>query len=200
MTGVLSALRRAASLERARRAGGHQGDNELNPPVFGVTGWKNSGKTTLTERLVAELVARGWRVSTIKHAHHDFDIDREGADSWRHRMAGATEVAIVSGRRWALMHELRDESEPPLEAVLARIAPCDIIIVEGYKREGHPKIECRRNGAKNTEPLAPSDPTIVAIAADHETQAGGLPAFAIDDVRAIADFVERTAGLRKPQS
>lgn len=198
MTGVLSASRRKTRSNRNRRnAGGQQGDHELNPPVFGVTGWKNSGKTTLTERLVAELVARGWRVSTVKHAHHDFDIDREGADSWRHRMAGATEVAIVSGRRWALMHELRDEAEPPLEAVLARFAPCDIIIVEGYKRESHPKIECRRREARSMEPLATADPTIVAIAADHPTQAGGLPAFAIDDVAAIADFVERTAGLRK---
>ena len=88
--------------------------------VFGITGWKNSGKTTLTERLVSELVARGWKVSTIKHAHHDFDIDKPGADSFRHREAGATEVAIVSGRRWALMHELRGEDEPSLDAILAR--------------------------------------------------------------------------------
>lgn len=171
----------------------------MDRPVFGITGWKNSGKTTLTERLVAELVARGWRVSTVKHAHHVFDIDREGADSWRHRMAGATEVAVVSARRWALMHELRDEAEPTLADVLARIAPCDIVIVEGYKREPHRKIECRRSAARSIEPLALADPSIVAIAADHETDAGGLPVFALDDVAAMADFIEQNAGLKKLQ-
>ena len=112
--------------------------------VFGVTGWKNSGKTTLTERLVAELVRRGWRVSTVKHAHHEFDIDKQGTDSFRHRQAGAGEVAIVSANRWALMHELRDEAEPALATILERLAACDIVIVEGYKREPHRKIEVRR--------------------------------------------------------
>src|SRR3954452_2772339 len=95
----------------------------MNRRIFGITGWKNSGKTTLTERLVAELVRRGWKVSTVKHAHHHFDIDKPGADSFRHRQAGATEVAIVSGNRWALMHELRGEREPPLDAILSRLAP-----------------------------------------------------------------------------
>ena len=99
--------------------------------VFGITGWKNSGKTTLTERLVREFVARGRKISTVKHAHHGFDIDREGTDSFRHREAGAGEVAIVSGRRWALMHELADEEEPALGDILARLAPCDIVLVEG---------------------------------------------------------------------
>jgi molybdopterin-guanine dinucleotide biosynthesis protein B len=163
--------------------------------IFGITGWKNSGKTTLTEKLVAELVRRGWRVSTVKHAHHDFDIDKEGADSFRHRQAGATEVAIVSGRRWALMHELRGEEEPPLAAVLERMAPADIVIVEGYKREGHRKIEARRREAKNREPLSPSDPNIVAVAADAAQPGETLPVFDLDDVTAIADFVERATGL-----
>lgn len=163
--------------------------------IFGITGWKNSGKTTLTEKLVAELVRRGWKVSTVKHAHHDFDIDKEGADSFRHRQAGATEVAVVSGRRWALMHELRDEEEPPLAAVLERMAPADIIIVEGYKREGHRKIEARRREARNREPLSPSDPNIVAVAADAPQPDEALPVFDLDDVRAIADFVERATGL-----
>jgi len=165
--------------------------------IFGVTGWKNSGKTTLTEKLVAELVRRGWRVSTVKHAHHDFDIDKPGADSFRHRQAGATEVAIVSGRRWALMHELRDEEEPPLAAILQRMAPADIVIVEGYKREAHRKIEARRREAKSREPLSPSDPNIVAVAADSAQAGEMLPVFDLDDIAAIADFVERDAGLAR---
>ena len=162
--------------------------------VFGITGWKNSGKTTLTEKLVGELTRRGWKISTIKHAHHAFDIDKEGTDSFRHRAAGATEVAIVSGHRWALMHELRDESEPPLDSILARLAPCDLVLVEGYKREAHRKIETRRLGAKDTAPLATSHPNIVAIAADHRV-ADALPSFDLDDVDTIADFVERATGL-----
>lgn len=163
--------------------------------VLGVTGWKNSGKTTLVERLVAELTRRGWRVSTVKHAHHEFDIDREGADSYRHRAAGATEVAVVSSRRWALMHELRNEEEPPLDAVLERLSPCDLVIVEGYKREHHPKIEVRRLHARDRAPLADRDPAIVAIAADHDVVDAALPLFALDDIAAIADFAERAAGL-----
>ncbi|MBT1154952.1 molybdopterin-guanine dinucleotide biosynthesis protein B [Aminobacter anthyllidis] len=163
--------------------------------VFGITGWKNSGKTTLTERLVTELVGRGWRVSTIKHAHHDFDIDKPGADSFRHRQAGATEVAIVSGRRWALMHELRNENEPTLDEVLARIAPCDLVLVEGYKREHHLKIEARRLEAKDRSPLTSNDPSIVAIASDHAVEGEQVPVFGIDDIKAIADFVEARTGL-----
>lgn len=165
--------------------------------VFGITGWKNSGKTTLTERLVRELVARGWRVSTIKHAHHDFDIDKPGADSFRHREAGATEVAIVSGRRWALMHELRDENEPSLDDVLARITPCDLVLVEGYKRENHLKIETRRLESKDRSPLTANDPAIVAIASDHPVVDETLPVFAIDDIDAIADFIETRSGLAR---
>ena len=163
--------------------------------VFGITGWKNSGKTTMTEKLVAELCGRGWTVSTVKHAHHDFDIDKPGADSHRHRQAGASEVAVVSGRRWALMHELRGEEEPPLSAILARLAPCDIVLVEGYKREGHRKIETRRLDAKDTAPLAAADPHIVAIAADHEVAGGSLPVFDLDAIAVIADFIEAETGL-----
>ena len=163
--------------------------------VFGITGWKNSGKTTLTEKLVAELTKRGYRVSTVKHAHHDFDIDRQGADSWRHRAAGATEVAVVSGRRWALMHELRGEDEPRLDDIIARLAPCDIVLVEGYKREGHDKIETRRLGAKDTRPLTLDDPAIRAIAADHAVAGEQVPVFALDDVASIADFIVARAGL-----
>ncbi|TGQ72626.1 molybdopterin-guanine dinucleotide biosynthesis protein B [Mesorhizobium sp. M00.F.Ca.ET.186.01.1.1] len=167
----------------------------MNRRVFGITGWKNSGKTTLTEKLVAELVQRGWKVSTVKHAHHDFDIDKPGADSFRHRQAGATEVAIVSGNRWALMHELRGEDEPPLEEVLSRLAACDIVLVEGYKREAHRKIETRRLEARDRTPLSASDPNIVAVAADFAIEDESLPAFDLDDVKSIADFIERATGL-----
>ncbi len=165
--------------------------------VFGITGWKNSGKTTLTERLVTELCGRGWSISTIKHAHHDFDIDVEGTDSFRHRVAGAREVAVVSGRRWALMHELRGEAEPKLEAILERIAPCDLVLVEGYKREAHRKIEARRLGAKDNRPLAKDDPGIVAVAADHPQSGESLPVFDLDDIAAIANFIEMTMKLTR---
>jgi molybdopterin-guanine dinucleotide biosynthesis protein B len=165
--------------------------------IFGITGWKNSGKTTLTERLVSELTRRGWKVSTVKHAHHDFDIDKEGTDSFRHRTAGASEVAIVSGRRWALMHELKGDAEPSLDAILAQMSPCDIVLVEGYKREAHKKIEARRLDARDRAPLSTSDPHVVAIAADHEVSGEAVPVFLIDDIGAIASFVELTTGLKR---
>ena len=163
--------------------------------VFGITGWKNSGKTTLTEKLVAELTRRGWKVSTVKHAHHAFDVDKQGADSFRHRQAGASEVAVVSGRRWALMHELRGEDEPTLEMVLGRLAPCDLVLVEGYKRENHRKIETRRTDARNATALSASDPAIMAIAADHAVPDSGLPIFGLDEIGPIADFIESATGL-----
>ncbi len=157
--------------------------------ILGITGWKNSGKTTLTERLVANLVARGYRISTVKHAHHAFDIDQEGRDSWRHRKAGAREVAIVSSKRWAIIHELEEEQEPPLAEVLAKLGPCDLVLVEGYKREGHPKIEVRRLGAKDDAPLSPGDPAIIAIATDQTVADASLPVFHVDDIEQIAAFV-----------
>jgi molybdopterin-guanine dinucleotide biosynthesis adapter protein len=163
--------------------------------IIGITGWKNSGKTTLTEKLVAELVKRGFRIATIKHAHHEFDIDHEGRDSYRHRKAGASEVAIVSSRRWALIHELEGENEPPLQEVLARLSPCDLVIVEGYKREGHKKIEVRRKDAKDTEPLAQTDNSIIAIASDTRITETALPIFNVDDAAAIADFIVATCRL-----
>jgi molybdopterin-guanine dinucleotide biosynthesis protein B len=167
-------------------------------PAFGISGWKNSGKTGLTVRLVEELTARGYRISTIKHAHHDFDIDKPGADSFRHREAGAEEVAIVSGTRFAIMHELRGADEPTLAEILARISPCDLVLVEGYKREQIPKIELRRLDSKNHEPLSPNDPHIVAVAADHPVTDTTLPVFELDDTKAIADFIVETIGLSKP--
>ena len=150
--------------------------------VFGVTGWKNAGKTTLVERLVAEFVHRGWRVNTVKHAHHDLDIDQPGRDSFRHRAAGATEVAVVGGHRYAIM---REQEEPTLAEVLARLAPADLILIEGYKRESHRKIEVRAGG----EPMAPRDPTIVAIVSDESPGDGHLPWFRRDDIPGIADFI-----------
>lgn len=159
------------------------------PRIFGVTGWKNAGKTTLTERLVAEFVRRGWRVSTIKHAHHDIDIDQPGTDSWRHRAAGAGEVALVGGLRYAIM---REKPEPAIGEVLARLAPADLVLIEGYKREAHPKIEVR--ASLEAKPLAPDDPAIVAVAADFQPTDGGLAWFRRDDIAAIADFIAARTG------
>lgn len=171
------------------------------PRIIGIVGWKNSGKTRLVAALVAELTGRGWTVSTVKHAHHEFDIDRQGADSWQHRQAGAREVAIVSERRWALMHEIApDADEPPLDAMLARLSPCDFVIVEGYKRGSHDKIEIRRDASATTQPLAPADPNIVAVVTDEETAGGGLPVFAPDDVAPIADFIELHTGMQSGRS
>jgi len=165
------------------------------PKIFGIAGWKNSGKTGLAVRLVTELTARGYKVSTIKHAHHDFDIDKVGADSYRHRQAGAHEVALVSGTRYAIMHELRGAAEPTLDEVLERLAPCDIVLIEGYKREPVPKIEARRLEAANRTPLAPSDPFIRAIASDHAVDDASLPVFDLGDTIAVADFILRTLDL-----
>lgn len=171
-----------------------------SPPVFGVTGWKNSGKTTLSERIIAELTARGFAVASVKHAHHSFDIDKPGTDSFRHRQAGARETAIVGGARWAVMHELRGDEEPSMGQIIARLSPCDIVIVEGYKRESHPKIECRRAQARKGEPMTLSDMHIAAIATDtgaagEGTNPDALPVFHLDDIAAICDFVTATCGL-----
>ncbi|MGG6897181.1 molybdopterin-guanine dinucleotide biosynthesis protein B [Rhizobium sp. BR 315] len=169
------------------------------PKIFGIAGWKNSGKTGLAVRLVTEFTRRGYCISTIKHAHHDFDIDKVGADSFRHREAGAYEVTIVSGTRYAIMHELRGAPEPSFEEILARLAPCDLVLIEGYKREPIPKIEARRLEAAQREPLAPHDPHIVAIAADHAVEAAGsLAVFDLDDTIAIADFIAATTELGEP--
>ena len=165
------------------------------PRIFGISGWKNSGKTGLAVRLVTEFTRRGYRISTMKHAHHDFDIDKVGADSFRHREAGAHEVALVSGTRYAIMHEMRGAPEPAFEEILARLAPCDLVLIEGYKREPIPKIEARRLASANREPLAPQDPHIVAIAADHAVADSNLPVFDLDDTLGIADFIAKTVNL-----
>ncbi|AQS41773.1 MAG: Molybdopterin-guanine dinucleotide biosynthesis protein MobB [Candidatus Tokpelaia hoelldobleri] len=163
--------------------------------VFGITGWKNSGKTTMTTRLVAELTRRGYRLATVKHAHHDFDIDHENTDSWRHRKAGAGEVAVVSSRRWALIHELAEAAEPDLGDILQKFGPCDLVLVEGYKREGHDKLEVRREQSGKGGRLSAADPHIVAIASDRSEDEGSLPVFHLDDSGAIADFIEKHMGL-----
>ncbi|MBI3673319.1 MAG: molybdopterin-guanine dinucleotide biosynthesis protein B [Rhizobiales bacterium] len=162
--------------------------------VIGVAGFKNAGKTTLVEKLVTELTRRGRRVSTIKHAHHSFDIDHAGRDSFRHRAAGAAEVAVVSRSRWAIIHELRGDDEPPLADILAKLAPCDLVIVEGYKRDGHAKIEVR-NLALDHPKLAGDDPTVIAIAANGAVAEAPVPVFDRDNVTALAAFIERHMGL-----
>ena len=168
------------------------------PPdnVFGIVGWKNSGKTTLVEALVRELTRRGFRISTIKHAHHAFDIDVPGKDSYRHREAGAQEVLVASGRRWALMHELHDESEPSLEALLARLSPCDLVLVEGFKRDSHAKIEILRAAGPEGR-IADSDPAICAIATNDPALAKGHVHLPLDDIDAIADFICTHRGLTR---
>jgi molybdopterin-guanine dinucleotide biosynthesis protein B len=162
--------------------------------IIGVAGFKNAGKTTLVEKLVIDLTQRGFRVSTVKHAHHSFDIDHEGRDSFRHRKAGATEVAVVSNSRWAIIHELREEAEPRLQEILGKLAPCDLVIVEGYKRDGHDKIEVR-NLALDHPLLAGDDPTIVAIAATGAVAAVPVPVFDRDDVSALTSFIIKHTGL-----
>ncbi len=166
----------------------------MNNKIIGVAGFKNAGKTTLVERLVSELTRRGRRISTVKHAHHSFDIDHEGRDSFRHRKAGATEVAVISRQRWAVIHELRGEEEPTLDAILVMLTPCDLVIVEGYKRDGHDKIEVR-NLDLDHPPLAGDDPTVVAIAATGPIAGAPVPVFSRDDVAALADFIEKHVGM-----
>ena len=162
--------------------------------LYGVTGWKNSGKTVLMERLVAEFTRRGVSVSTIKHAHHDTDIDHPGRDSFRHREAGAREVVVSSPNRWALMHELRGAGEPKLEDLVARLSPVDLILVEGYKRAPHPKVEAHRR--ETGRPLLAADnASIRAVASDEPLDGLAVPLLDLDDTAAIADFIAREVGL-----
>jgi molybdopterin-guanine dinucleotide biosynthesis adapter protein len=165
------------------------------PPVVGIAGWKKSGKTTLITRLIQEFTRRGLKVASVKHAHHAFQIDAEETDSAKHRRAGAVSVAIVSASRWALVKELRGAPEPSLEAVLAAIGPCDLVLVEGYKGAPIPKIEARRGATLKQRPLAPSDVKVIAIAADHAADGAGRPVFALDDIAGLADFLAATLGL-----
>ena len=161
--------------------------------LYGVVGWKNNGKTGLMERLVGEITGRGLSVSTVKHAHHSFDVDHPGRDSHRHRVAGASEVLLASRNRVALMRELRGAEEPPLAELLGALSPVDLVLIEGYKREAHPKIEAHR-AAAGTELIAPGDASIRAVAADVPLTLD-RPVFDLDDTGAIADFVLREVGL-----
>lgn len=160
---------------------------------MGIAGWSGSGKTTLLRRLIPSLVARGVSVSTVKHAHHDFDIDQPGKDSFEHRRAGATEVMVASDRRWALMHELRDAEEPPLDQLVARMSPVDVLLVEGYKRGNHPKLEVHRPSVGKPL-LQPDDPNVVAVASDTVLPNLPVPLYDLDDVEAIAEFVLAQGG------
>lgn len=161
--------------------------------LYGVVGWKNAGKTGLMERLVTEITGRGLAVSTIKHAHHGFDVDQPGKDSHRHRVAGAREVLLASANRFALMHELRGDEEPTLDALIARLSPVDLVLVEGYKRDAHPKVEAHRAATGNGL-IAPEDPTIRAVASDTPLTLD-RPVFDLDDTGAIADFILSEVGL-----
>ncbi len=160
--------------------------------VFGFAGYSGSGKTTLLERLIPFFTGRGLSLAIIKHAHHDFDIDQIGKDSYRHRQAGATEVLVSSAQRWALMHELRGAAEPSLQAHLARLSPCDLVLVEGFKREPIPKLEIHRQ-ANAKALLFPDDPNIIAIASDARIDTS-LPCFELDAIDAIGLFILKSIG------
>jgi molybdopterin-guanine dinucleotide biosynthesis adapter protein len=155
--------------------------------VFGLAGWSGAGKTTLLKRLIPCLIGQGMSVSTLKHAHHDFDVDQPGKDSWEHRQAGASEVLVASSRRWALMHELRDTGEPTLAVLLGKLSPVDLVLVEGFKRDPHPKLEIFR-AANGKAPLHPDDPRIIALATDVDFPSFPGAVFGIDDIDAVAAF------------
>ncbi len=171
--------------------------------IIGLAGWSGSGKTTLVTNVIPVLVRRGLKVATIKHAHHGFDIDQPGKDSWLHRNAGASEVAVVSSRRWAIVHELGQEPEPLLADILAKLSPVDLVIVEGFKRHSHPKLEIYR-AAVGKPLLHPDDDCIVAIASDAPLKEAQVPVLMLDDIESIANVLQAEALPReqigKPQS
>ena len=162
--------------------------------VYGVVGWKNAGKTTLVERLVAEITSRGFSVSTVKHTHHMVDVDQPGKDSHRHRQAGAEQVILSSSSRWAVMTELRGAEEASLAELLGHLTPVDLVIVEGYKRDDHPKVEAWR--AETGQPLiAREDPTVRAVASNDQP-ATDKPVIGLDDIPAVADFILTDLGMK----
>tara|TARA_R110002110_G_scaffold169780_1_gene371648 strand:+ start:7851 stop:8402 length:552 start_codon:yes stop_codon:yes gene_type:complete len=171
---------------------------ETDPAVIGVTGWSGSGKTALIVRLIPELSSRGYRVATVKHAHHTFDIDTPGKDSYEHRAAGATEVVVSSAKRWAIMHENRDAAEPALEELLAKLSPVDIVLVEGFKNEAHTKLEVHRP-ATGADLICATNRSVVAVATDAPLQDGApghdIAVLDLNDTVAIADFVVAHCGL-----
>ncbi len=156
--------------------------------IIGLAGWSGSGKTTLITKLIPRLSARGLRVSTLKHAHHGFDLDKPGKDSFMHRVAGATEVIISSAKRWAILHELRDEEEWNMADLVAKMSPVDLVLVEGFKRDSFPKLEIHR--AENDKPLLhPDDPYIVAVACDTPLPQAKVPVIDLNDIDAVADLL-----------
>jgi molybdopterin-guanine dinucleotide biosynthesis protein B len=160
--------------------------------IIGLAGWSGSGKTTLLAKVIPRIVAKGLKVSTIKHAHHGFDIDQPGKDSHTHRMAGASEVIVSSMRRWAIVHELRGDAELTLAEIIDKISPVDLVIVEGYKREHHPKLEVHR-AALGKPLIYPDDRNVVAIACDAPLPAARIPVLHLDEVDAIAEMMLRKA-------
>jgi molybdopterin-guanine dinucleotide biosynthesis protein B len=160
----------------------------MSVKIFGLAGWSGSGKTTLIVKLIPELVKRGLSVSTLKHAHHDFDIDQPGKDSYEHRQAGANEVMISASNRWALMHELRDEEEPSIDALISLLAPVDLLLVEGFKWHAHPKMEIHRP-IVGKPLLQTDDAEIIAVASDQKLLGLDVPVFDLDNIVSIADFI-----------
>jgi molybdopterin-guanine dinucleotide biosynthesis protein B len=158
--------------------------------IFGLAGWSGSGKTTLMTALIPVFVSRGITISTVKHAHHAFDIDRPGKDSWQHRQAGAREVMVASDQRWALMHELRGAPEPSLDELLQQMSPVDLVLVEGFKRHAHPKLEVYRSSLGKPL-LHPEDPFVVGIASDERVVEFSVPWLPLSDAGAIANFILR---------
>ena len=163
--------------------------------IIGIAGYSGSGKTTLIEKVIPLLVAEGLRVSLVKHAHHEFDVDQPGKDSYRHRHAGCTEVLVSSSKRWALMHELRGGAEETLQELLKHLSPCDLVIVEGYKNEPIPKLEVHRR-ASPTPLLYPDDANVVAVATDEPLETD-LPQIDVDDAAAVCRFILKHLGLNR---
>jgi molybdopterin-guanine dinucleotide biosynthesis protein B len=167
----------------------------MSMKIFGLAGWSGSGKTTLMVKLIPELVSRGISVSTMKHAHHEFDIDQPGKDSHEHRQAGASEVMISASKRWALMHELRGDEEPSVEDLIGQMSPVDLLLVEGFKWHAHPKMEIHRPSVG--KPLLQTDDTeIVAVASDEALTGLPVPVFNLDDISGIADFIVDKCSLK----
>jgi len=164
--------------------------------IFGLVGWSGSGKTTLMRELLPELIGRGYRVSTMKHTHHNFDIDKPGKDSYMHREAGAHEVLITGAKRWAILHENRQTPEPSIDSLLARMEEVDLVLIEGFKSHPHSKMEVHRP-AVGKELLAAEDETIVAVATDGELSWNGAPLIDLNDVPAVADFILDYVGLER---
>lgn len=181
--------------ERSGRRSGTGFPFNAPAPIIGIAGWKNAGKTTLAVRLVEEFSLRGLRVATIKHAHHALRLDDDDTDSARHRRAGARQVAVVSSKRWAILTEDPDGDELDFPEIIARLDPCDLIIVEGYKSQPIPKIEARREKAAPGLQLAERDAHVLAIAADYAIDDADVPAFGLDDIAVIAEFIADQFGL-----